>query len=321
MSLIALAVWSPPSVAAPPLVLAGHSSWVNSVAVNDGVVATAGNDGQIGLWRVADGARLAWLQLPRPHPPLGESPLLAHLGVPVYGIAFDPTGRRLAAGCGDGTTHIAEVASPRFVAALPDPSGHVNTVCWLPDGRLLAGTIDGRLILWDVEHHTPVVERRVFQFPLQALALSPDGTRVAVASFDSRLRIVAIPSLEVTASLAGHKDVVYSVAWSRDGRYLASGSNDHTALLWDLDEPSPRLIWQGEAPVYAVAFGPDSHRLAVAEQAQPIHILAVPSGQPLGQLAGHTADVVALAFTADGRLVSGARDATARIWPAVEVTP
>jgi WD40 repeat protein len=315
MTSITLAAPSPAQTTTAPIILTGHSSWVNSVAVGDGVVATGGNDGQIGLWRLADGARLAWLQLPRPHPPLGESPLLAHLGVPVYSVAFDAAGRRLAAGCGDGITHIAEVAPPRFIAALPDPSGHVNTVCWLPDGRLLAGTIDGRLVLWDVERRTPVTERCVFQFPLQDLAVSPDGTRVAVASFDSRLRIVSVPSLEVTDALAGHKDVVYSVAWSRDGRYLASGSNDHTARLWDLGNQSSHPIWQGEAPVYAVAFGPDSRRLAVAEQGQPIRILAVPSGEPLADLAGHTADVVALAFTADGRLVSGARDATARIWP------
>ena len=100
MSLATVAVSSPPAIPAPPVVLSGHSSWVNGVAVGVGVVATAGNDGRIGLWRLADGARLAWLQLPRPHPPLGESPLLAHLGVPVYGVAFDPAGHRLAAGCG-----------------------------------------------------------------------------------------------------------------------------------------------------------------------------------------------------------------------------
>jgi len=316
MTLTTLALSPLPNATASPLALVGHSSWVNSVAVGDGVVATAGNDGQIGIWRLADGVRLAWLHLPRPHPPLGESPLLAHLGVPVYGVAFDATGRRLAAGCGDGAIHVAEVGTRQFVATLPDPSGHVNAVCWLSDGLLLAGTIDGRLVLWDVEHRAPVVERRIFQFPVQGLALSPDGTRVAVASLDSRLRIVTIPSLEVTDSLTGHKDAVYTVAWSADGRFLASGSNDHTVLLWDRAKQSPHPLWQGERPIYAVAFAPEGERLAVAEQGQPIRILAVPSGQSIAELPGHTADVVALAFTADGRLVSGARDATARIWPA-----
>ncbi|MGD2062326.1 MAG: WD40 repeat domain-containing protein [Nitrospirota bacterium] len=319
MTCIALAPSSPPG-AAQPVVLAGHSSWVNSVAVSDdGVVATAGNDGQIGLWRDTDGTRLAWLHLPRRRSPMGEAPLLAHLGVPAYSVAFDRGSRRLAAGCGDGAIHVADVATRQFIATLPDPSGHVNAVCWLSAHHLLAGTIDGRLVLWDVEHRARLAERPVFQFPIQGIALSPDGTSVAVASFDSRVRIVAVPGLDVTASLAGHKDVVYSVAWSGDGRYLASGSNDHTALLWDLRDQSSHPIWQGEAPVYAVAFTSDGERLAVAEQAQPIRILAVPSGRPLSQLSGHTADVVALAFTADGRLVSGARDATARIWSA-EVT-
>ena len=192
----------------------------------------------------------------------------------------------------------------------------MNTVRWLPDGRLLAGTIDGRLVLWDVAHRAPVVERRIFQFPVQGLALNPDGTQVAVASLDSRLRIVAVPSLEITATLTGHKDALYTVAWSAEGRFLASGSNDHTALLWDHADDTPHPLWQGERPIYAVAFTPDGQRLAVAEQGQPIRILTLPSGREVATLAGHTADVVALAFTADDRLVSGARDATARIWPA-----
>jgi WD40 repeat protein len=153
---------------------------------------------------------------------------------------------------------------------------------------------------------------------VQGLALNPDETRVAVASLDSRLRILAIPSLEVTDSLAGHKDAVYTVDWSPDGRFIATGSNDHTALLWDRAKDTPHPLWQGERPIYAVAFTPDGQRLAVAEQGQPIRILTLPSGREVATLAGHTADVVALVFTADGRLVSGARDATARLWPEQE---
>ncbi len=309
--------------AATSVVLAGHTSWVNAIAVGpDGaLVATGGNDGAIGIWGV-DGTLHHRIELPRPATPMGDDSLLAHLGVPVNAVAFDPTGQWLAAGGGDGTIHLVAVGEGRITDSLVIQGGQVNALCWLPDGRLLAGGLDGCLTLWEVAHHRAVARQQLFHFPIQQIAPAPDGKRVAVCSLESRVKVVAVAGLETTRILKGHKDTVYGVAWSPDGRYLATGSNDRTARLWDLrkgggdlqEGGASRVLWQRDEPIYAVAFAPDGATVAIAPRGTAIELLTVPGGEPVAELTGHTADICALCFPRPHRLVSSSRDATARIW-------
>jgi len=302
--------------AATSVVLSGHTSWVNAIAVSrDGkLVATGGNDGAIGIWGI-DGRRRHLIHLPHLATPMGDDSLVAHLGVPVNAVAFDPTGRWLAAGGGDGVVHLVAVGEGRITATLSSQAtGQVNALCWLPDGRLLAGGLDGCLTLWDVAGRRVVTRRMLFQFPIQQIALAPDGKRIAVCAMESRVKIATLPGLETAQVLKGHKDVVYSVAWSSGGRYLASGSNDRRVLLWDLQEGASHVLWQDDEPVYAVAFAPDGATVAIAPRGTAIDLLTVPEGETVDHLTGHTADICALCFPAPDLLVSSSRDATARIW-------
>lgn len=308
--------------AATSVVLSGHTSWVNAIAVSaDGaLVATGGNDGAIMVWGI-DGTLHHRIELPRPATPIGDDSLLAHLGVPVNAVAFDPTGQWLAAGGGDGTIHLVAVVEGRIADHLVTEGGQINALSWLPDGRLLAGGLDGCLTLWEVAPHRVVARHQLFHFPIQQIALAPDGRRVAVCSLESRVKVVAVEGLETTRILKGHKDTVYAVAWSPDGRYLATGSNDRTIRLWDLQEGgASRVLWQSDGPVYAVAFAPDGATVAIAPRGTTVELLTVPGGEPVAKLSGHTADICALSFPRPGLLVSSSRDATARIWH-LEPTP
>src|SRR5204863_428658 len=95
-----------------------------------------------------------------------------------------------------------------------------------------------------------------------SVAFSPDGKRVASASFDKTVRVWDVDSGQHTLSLMGHSDVVQGVAFSPDGKRLASASSDKTVRVWEADNGRESLILLGHTGrIVRVVFSPDGKLL------------------------------------------------------------
>lgn len=274
-------------------------------------------------------------------------------GGPVRAIAVTPDGKAAITGSFDTRAIVWSLETGEARAVRRFHGDEVNAVAVLSDGRFATAGADGRIAIWASGQEAPVQVLEGHSAPVTALAVSPNGSSLASASWDTTVRLWPLAGGE-TRVLEGHEGNVNAITFLADGTPVSAGY-DANMIFWPRDGgtapvrvtlPSPlnalvslpaeRLAVGGadgkvrvldrngttrsevevaQAPVVALAASPDGKHLAAAGIRGSIVILDATRLAPLHELNSPGMPVWSLAFTSDGkRLLTGGTDRVVRQW-------
>ncbi len=216
----------------------------------------------------------------------------------VYRVAVSPDGKKIASLSGPrslepSSVRLWDTATGKELYDLEEAKDCQGGLAFSSDGKILAaGAGMDTVRLWDVETGRPIRVMRATRqnYPVEfPLAFSPDDRTVAVGSFaDNTVYLFEVATGGLRTRFSGHRGLVRSLAFSPDGQRLISGSNDTTALVWDVtgrlsapSRPTP-LTTKEIADLWEDLASPDAERAGRA-----IRLLAGAPTQALPILKRH----------------------------------
>jgi WD40 repeat protein len=314
-------------------VLRGHEGEVTSVSYSpDGArIASGSDDETVRVWDARSGAELSVLR--------------GHEGK-VTSVSYSPDGARITSGSDDETVRVWDARSGAAVDVLRGSKCVQNDLLcpkgpsFSPAGDRIATMEDGdhTVRLWDVRSGAELAVLRGHEGPLNGVAFSPDGTRLASGSADETVRVWDARSGAELIVLRGHEGNVNSVAYSADGTRLASGSADETARVWDArngaelgvfcchepagiavaDDEDVLVFSKPHGWVTSVAFSSDGERIVSASGSDHgiLRLWDVHSRAELAMWRGHEHSVKSVSYSPDGTQIASHDGSTLRAWDA-----
>jgi RNA polymerase sigma factor (sigma-70 family) len=228
--------------------------------------------------------------------------------------AFAPDGKTVAVGSSDSVVSLHDVTTGQELSPVSAPGnrGHVYAVAFAPDSKTLATTRAGRMQLWE-----PATGKEIRCFPLPdsqagVLAFSPDGNLLATEGPNGTVAVCEAATGRELHRLPGHpaagppqpnKRVLWALAFSPNGKTLASGGVDHAVRLWDVADGEQLRVLQGhQGTVKSVVFAADGRTLLSGSVDQTVRLWDVATGQELRRYDGRFEK--GLGFSPDGRIVA-----------------
>jgi WD40 repeat protein len=211
----------------------------------------------------------------------------------------------------DGTVRTWDVAKGTAFAKIPGRTGDSDALAMTVDGKVVAaGGVNSAIRRWDAMTGKPLADPALPDGPVTAIVCSPDGS-IAAAGLTTNQVLLLDPATgkEKGRLDCGSQDADVRLAFSSDGKLLATAGSPDAVILWNVAEstPSKRFTLPQKDDVRCLAFSPDSLKIAVGCASAGMIILDANSGKTHKQLpVPH--GVRATAFTPDGKLLAVATE-------------
>lgn len=247
-------------------VFTGHEYSINAVAIApDGLrLASGGADGTARIWTLRDAVEIAsfghrtavravlfasdgrWLITAcdtevKVWDALRQRQIASFVGhvKTIDALALSPDGHTLASAGADDAIHLWDLISKTEQAMLRLPGHAPTSLAYLPNNNLISGGRDGRLCLWRETESSPAHVVEAHAEAVRAVALSPNGGRLASADWNGVVKLWSTSDFTNLAVVEAHDGAAQALAFAPDGRRLASGGADALVKLWRLDSLAP----------------------------------------------------------------------------------
>ena len=256
----------------------------------------------------------------------------------IWSVAFSPCGKKLVSGCEDHRVRIWNFQNRQCIQQLPKHTDWVWFVVFSPDGQMIASASeDNTICLWRLKnekwvrhneewvHHT-VLKKHTER--VRVVAFSPDSKRL-VSGGDNRQIILwdltkpiyqdlqepRYPAKILGESKDQHTRRILSLAFSPDGKLIASSSRDKTIRLWNLETNEVQILEGHDNQVHAIAFSPDGDTLVSGGFDHKVKLWDVKKQICIHTLEGHEDRILCVAFHPDGSIfASSGHDKKIRLW-------
>ena len=280
--------------------LRGDTSKIRRMAFSpDGQTVAGGTtDDKVILWGVATGAHKATL--------LGHTRSITSL-------AFSPDSTTLASGSWDETVRLWDVETGAHKRTLTAHTEGISNVRFSSDGRIFVSSSfnERKVILWDVGTWQ---QKAAVGTDINGFALSPDSSTLATGNWRGELHLWDVASGTHKMEFMGHLSNISSVAFSPDGKTLASGSDDKL-YLWDIASGARKLSITGHTDgVNAIAFSPDGKTLASGSREHILLWDTTTNRHAATLFVGDWTNNGSLAFSPDGNTLASEDGSQIHLW-------
>ncbi|KAG8949055.1 hypothetical protein FRC03_000484 [Tulasnella sp. 419] len=254
--------------------LSGHSHWVWSIAFSpDGAqIVSCSQDSTIIIWDTMAGTVVSRLRG-------NES------GSGVYSVAFSPDGNRLASA--SEQVILWDYKSRSILTKLEESTRRALCVAFSPDGCfIVTGWDSDEIVAWDIADGSEIGRLNSQSSLVGSIAVSPDGSRIVTDSYGSTAAVWDMSSgwdcrggnNESVEKI--HTRAVRCIVFSSDGNMLASGGDDTTIAIWDINHHTLTRILKGHrTAVTNLAFSPNGTTMASSSDDGNIIVWNVHSGE------------------------------------------
>ena len=221
----------------------------------------------------------------------------------------------------------AEVRVVSPYGALKGHPGHLRTLAFSPDGRLVVGGgggTDHSLRLWDVQSGKIIRAFTGHEYEPFSVSFTRDGERILSAGLDDTLKLWDVATGRLLTSISFAVSGILNAALTADGRYAVAAGQTSFVEIRDAQSGAlaRRLAGPPAETLSAMALSPDSRLVAAGGRQHVLHVYSFDSGALQWSKRAHGGIIKAIAFSPDGQYIAtGGEDPSIRLWNAADGAP